>query len=488
MSKAFKEVGAPWLALTGRRSMSSMASLRLAMFAAMGSAIGSAACGSTSTNEGAPRDAGSDGTAVVDAAVEARPSEAGATGVLDAGASDGRDGLDAADGGAGYRLALSVSPFTTTLLGAGVTFSDGPRTATTPTQLQKLYVAHGSTEVFVRVATEMTPPAGSGPDHSYTAALARAALARSLALPLNPELGLWADYGDVTCQPPPDFSPYPSIDVPGPWNTLTLAQMVPVLRAYGTLMAHALLDAGTTVRIWDIGNEIDFGTAGVAPQGIRAARFRVGRPGRRRPGHRPANGRGAPADARAARVAWLSAHVWPNEAKIIAAVADGIIAVDPNARFATHISQATDTAFAQAFYARWSRAAFGSTSSASRTTRAHRPPRCARRRSARRSRRAGAGGEAGVLGGVRLPGGADRDRDVLEWNNALPSYALTPAGQAEVLHDLASWGVTAGPPRDSVLGARALLGWAGDGSRDLRRRRTAVLPSRRRPSTRSPRA
>lgn len=54
--------------------------------------------------------------------------------------------------------------------------------------------------------------------------------------------------------------------------------------------------------------------------------------------------------AEADRITWLRTHVWPYEAKILAAVADGIRSVVPNARFATHISQSQSATFALAFY------------------------------------------------------------------------------------------------------------------------------------------
>ncbi len=43
----------------------------------------------------------------------------------------------------------------------------------------------------------------------------------------------------------------------------------------------------------------------------------------------------------AQRIAWLQAHLWPHEARILAAVAEGIRSVDVHARFSTHVSGAT---------------------------------------------------------------------------------------------------------------------------------------------------
>ena len=113
------------------------------------------------------------------------------------------------------------------------------------------------------IATTQKYTIGSG-DHSMDRGLERARMAKSLRLPFNPELGLFNIYGDARCQPPPDFRDYPKIKVPGAWTSLTLDQMIPVLRAYGAAAAHQILSTGAKVRIWDLGNEIEFGIAGVA--------------------------------------------------------------------------------------------------------------------------------------------------------------------------------------------------------------------------------
>jgi hypothetical protein len=349
---------------------------------------------------------------------------------------------DAADAGS-FRIALSVSPFTGTLFDAGAVYSDGKRLASDAPALQQLYVAHGANEVFVRIATELSPPAGSASDHSYAHALSTAALARSLALPLNPELGLWADYGDVSCQPPPDFSGYPDVTVPGPWNTLSIDQMVPVLRAYGTKMAHALLDAGTKVRVWDVGNEVDFGTAGVAPQGINCSAWVAP------DGVDPAIGKQTVVAllgmAEADRAAWLAAHVWPGEARLLSAVADGVRAVDPGARFATHVSQSTDTAFAQAFYGAMAAGGFepDEVGFSYYPTASATPARAAAFRATVTALRAQLGRPV-FLAEFAYPAGPIGTGAYSSWTNAIPAYPITPQGQAQVLHDLASWGIASG--------------------------------------------
>src|SRR5215469_17936145 len=121
--------------------------------------------------------------------------------------------------GQDFRVGISVSPFTELRLSNGTTFTDGNITAKTPAELQKLFVSHGANEVYARIATTQTYRKGFG-DHSMNRGLERARMAKALNLPFNPELGLFNIYGDVRCQPSPDFGEYPEVKVPGPWTSL----------------------------------------------------------------------------------------------------------------------------------------------------------------------------------------------------------------------------------------------------------------------------
>ena len=123
-----------------------------------------------------------------------------------------------------FRVSLSVSPFTEIVLNSGTTFSDGKITATTVEGLQHLFASHGANEVYARIATTQKYRTGFG-DHSMDRGLERASLAAALHLPFNPELGLFNIYGDIRCQPAPDFSDYPAIHLPGSWTSLTVDQM-----------------------------------------------------------------------------------------------------------------------------------------------------------------------------------------------------------------------------------------------------------------------
>lgn len=257
-----------------------------------------------------------------------------------------------------FRVSLSVSPFTEIVLASGLTFTDGKITAATVDDLQRLFVAHGANEVYARIATTQKYRTGFG-DHSMDRGLERGRLAAALKLPFNPELGLFNIYGDIRCQPAPDFTDYPAIKLPGPWHTLTLDQMTAALRQYGAIAARQILDTGAHVRIWDLGNEIELGIAGVAVKPVPGScDDTAGGPNWYHPADAvdPAIGKmtfqsimGLP---EAKRIDWLAQHLWPHEAKLLAAVAAGVRTVDPQARFSTHASgmAATAPAFTTAFY------------------------------------------------------------------------------------------------------------------------------------------
>lgn len=157
-----------------------------------------------------------------------------------------------------FRTSVSVSPFTETVL-KSLTLTDGAPAAHTVAEVQQLFNRHGATEVYQRIATRKLAPQGDA-EHGWARGLERARLARDLGMPFNPEIGLFASYGDgATYQEPPDFTDYPSIRLPGPWTSLTLDQMLGPLREYAALVARQILATGVTVNYWDLGNEVENG-------------------------------------------------------------------------------------------------------------------------------------------------------------------------------------------------------------------------------------
>jgi hypothetical protein len=241
-----------------------------------------------------------------------------------------------------FRNGLGASQFAGKMLEDGYVFKDGRRTARSLVELQRLYMARGGNEVFARTGTARHLPEArrnGGPQ----AVIARARLARSLGLPLNPELLLCGVYGDVGLQPEPDFSGYPEIRLRAPWAELTIDEMADALRIYGELAAREILATGVEVNVWDIGNEIEFGLAGVALPPM-TPRVRGVESWTYRPPDAvdPAIGKLTLSKfyvmKSSDQVAWCKTHLWPHVGRMLAAVAEGIRKVDPRAKFATHVS------------------------------------------------------------------------------------------------------------------------------------------------------
>jgi arabinogalactan endo-1,4-beta-galactosidase len=346
-----------------------------------------------------------------------------------------------------FRISLSVSPFTELILQSGTTFSDGKITAATTADLQRLLMSHGANEVYARIATTQKYRTGFG-DHSMDRGLERARMAAALGLPFNPELGLFNIYGDIRCQPAPDFSDYPEIQLAGPWTSLTLDQMVVALRAYGAAAARQIRATGVHVRIWDLGNEIEFGVAGVAVRPMPGNCDDTAGKNWYRPPDAvdPAIGQmtfqALMQMPEGKRAAWLAEHVWPHEAKMLAAVAAGIRSVDPPARFSTHVSgiASTQPAVSVGFFQAMIQGGFAvdelgvsyyPTSS----------PYPKDRLQAFKDMAKAAHNKLGrpiFIAEFGYP--AAHMQGTFPWNDVVTGYPATAAGQAGFLRDLASWG------------------------------------------------
>ena len=346
-----------------------------------------------------------------------------------------------------FRVSISVSPFAETVLKTGTRFTDGRITATTAEELERLFVAHGATEVYARISTRQSVVHGAG-DHSMDRGLERARLAAKLGLPFNPELGLFDSYGDIRCQPPPDFSDY-GIALPGPWASLAIDQMAAALRAYGAAAAKQIVATGARVNIWDLGNEVEFGVAGVAvspmPGGCDASAGATGEYHAPDAVNRAIGQMSAatlPMMDTARRIDWLKTYLWPSEAKVLAAVAGGIRSIDPRARFSTHVSgiSATQPEVAAAFFSAMRDGGFlvdeagvsyypTSSRTPANRLQAFKEMAIAMKRAI---------GRPVFIAEFGYPSAAMSG--AFAWNDAVPDYPLSPEGQASFVRDLVAWG------------------------------------------------
>jgi len=242
---------------------------------------------------------------------------------------------------ADFRTGLCATSFADGVFKDGVVYEDGLTKAANMLELQRLMMARGGNELFARLGSSRTPGPRSS-EASMVAAQRRARLARSVDVAFNPEFLLCAHYGDMAGQPEPDLSGYPGIALSRPWHELGIKEMCDALRVYGKIVAREILDTGVKVNVCDIGNEIEFGIAGVAIPPMAAG---IGGPGWKYKAPDAVDpeigkmtlGRFFMMPSRE-QVAWGQAHLWNYTGRILAAVAEGIREVDRHARFATHAS------------------------------------------------------------------------------------------------------------------------------------------------------
>ena len=266
-----------------------------------------------------------------------------------------------------FRVGLTVSELEPTAT-QFVDFKGAPLADLTARQ--GFFKSLGSTEVWARMSTRKHKTVGALPFQlTLDDAAMRAKAAQALDLEFYPELGFFGLYGDVTCQPPPDFSEYSDIQLSVPWGSLTLDQMADAIRIYARETAHAFLDSGIQIKYWKLGNEVNYGMAGITPAPlpiqttcdtfaqIAGLQKRTDPPGT---GWYQAPSRVDPVVGtlnlaqlismpEAQSIEYLQLHVWPYMARLFNAAMTGIREVQPDAKFGTHLAFTSPT-FIFAFY------------------------------------------------------------------------------------------------------------------------------------------
>ena len=269
--------------------------------------------------------------------------------------------------GSDFRVALSLSPFTLNQFDQGYTFKVGDKTATTPAQLQQIYKDLGSTEMYVRLATKrhktynadgsLDNTTDGKPDenanvHTFDQVMQTCRIAASLNIPINPEVMCAYIYMDMDGTQAPRFykSDYPELyanptfasvmkDGEAKWEELSLEDICTVLEIYGEFVGDSILATGCTVNDWNLGNEANFGFAGIGIGMPNAFDQKLAKAGVMKRYMSSLFG-----------VAWLKKHVWQYEAQTLAAVRKGIEKAYAkagkdvsNVRFSTHIATVVAT-------------------------------------------------------------------------------------------------------------------------------------------------
>ena len=255
-------------------------------------------------------------------------------------------GYTPADNDEDFRMALSVSPFTARSFDEGYTYEYEGRQISSIEELEQLYIDKGATEMYVRIATKRHVTDEDITDgeadtnanvHTFDQAIELCKLAAKLNIPINPEVMCAYTYMDMEKQQAPRFDEYPELLVlqnGKDWSELSLDEINVVLKAYGKFLAKEILNTGCTVENWNLGNEANFGFAGVS-LGLKTAvnEKLAGVPDFMRyllPLFNPG---------------WLENNIWKYNASEFAAVKEGILeaydelGIDAShVKFSTHIA------------------------------------------------------------------------------------------------------------------------------------------------------
>ncbi|OUM60669.1 hypothetical protein PIROE2DRAFT_13486 [Piromyces sp. E2] len=165
-----------------------------------------------------------------------------------------------------FRMALSVSPFTSKSISEGYTYEYNNTQITTVEDLEKLYINKGATEMYVRIATKRHVTKEDITDgevdtnanvHTFDQAIELCKIAAKLKIPINPEVMCAYTYMDMEKQQAPRFEEYPDIyklQNGKDWTELSLDEINVVYRNFKNKLYHN----------WNLGNEANFGFAGVS--------------------------------------------------------------------------------------------------------------------------------------------------------------------------------------------------------------------------------
>ena len=181
------------------------------------------------------------------------------------------------------------------------------------------------------------PPCGKMSRNGSGSGIQLCQIAAALNIPINPEIMCAYTYMDMDKQQAARFEEYPEIYAlqnGKAWSELSLDEICTVLEAYGAFVAEAILNTGCTVNNWNLGNEANFGFAGISMGLETAVNPKLKKAKKMKRYTAPVFAPG-----------WLKRNVWKYDAKAYAAVKAGILSayaklgIDAsNVKFSTHIA------------------------------------------------------------------------------------------------------------------------------------------------------
>ena len=359
-----------------------------------------------------------------------------------------------ADDSEGFRVALSLSPFSLNQFDDGYTFVIGDSVATTPEQLQSIYRSLGSTEMYVRIATKRHKTAENTTDgepdenanvHTFDQGMRLCRIAASLNIPINPEIMCAYTYMDMDRVQPPRFDEYPEIFAlqnGKDWSELSLDEVCAVLEAYGEFVADSILATGCTVNNWNLGNEANFGFAGIGMGVKTAIDAKLGK-----------------ASAMKRYMAslfatwWLKKHVWNYNVKEFAAVKAGILKAYAKAgidaskvKFSTHIATVVFTPRTSASYFRYMKKHGYAMETAGISYYPSAPAMSFNKKKLLTKTITKINKKCGTpifIGEFSYPSGK-MEGPFAGWNKKLKGYEKDQQGQANIYRDVMNWGKTHG--------------------------------------------
>ncbi|WP_158584697.1 glycosyl hydrolase 53 family protein [Lachnotalea sp. AF33-28] len=244
-----------------------------------------------------------------------------------------------------FRVALGLGQGIDIGLSKGIIYQIGEEKATTMKELQKMYIGAGSTEMYVRIATKRYNDDDTyhARIHNLETSLEYCRVAAALDQPINPEIMCAHTYMDASIQQAPDFRDYPEISKPDKeWSEYSLEEMCSVLEQYGELVAREVLATGCRVEYWNLGNEANYGFAGVN-LGLKTA---VNPKLCRLDSHIEMER----VDMEHVDVYFFKENIWKYNGQMMASLAKGIKKAHPGAKFGSHIAGLFDAPTSVAYF------------------------------------------------------------------------------------------------------------------------------------------